>query len=575
MKIRNDIYYYRFIGIMSIILYHLNQEIFCGGYIGVDILLILTGLLNIDSFATKYSNINQGCLKFIIARSKRLIPSSLLVLILCKNYIHDNLEIPISLLFLSNYYYYQKNVDYFYQFDKPSPILHYWCLSLEYQFYLIIPFVLKIKYSFIIIVSLILLSLFLFLQEMHKDLSYCYYCFLPRLYQFLATYFINTKSVYNYSFSTIFIYAFLHILILSFCSEVYVEIHLFHCLFTCIYIHKNYLEISKFNILIYFTKISYSLYLCHYPLIIIFKRNIIVTVIMIFISAILLHYLYEMQISKLCEHINNLVLILCYIVVIIVSFKKYFYKVKKNIKVAANSKKLWDDFMKYRKPCTINESYSNCKKILFMGDSHSDQWINGIYKYFLNRNLLIYHITISGISDIPNMKFENIIEQVRKLKYIELIVLCNFKHNIEFNKRYKFINNFDIYYLTLQKKLLNYSNNIVILNDNPHLNSPAYICLNSKSSYCYCILGNNCTISNIPIYKNKRIRKCDLNSNFCINGKCNYVKDNIVVYVDSHHLTPYIVKYLSKDLLKCLNYRGKENSNKCIIFNNKCIYYEL
>lgn len=109
MEIRYDILYFRFISILSIILYHFNEIIFHMGYIGVDILLIITSYLNINSISRNINHKKFQYINYIITKSNRLIPPSLFVLYFCKNYISDSNEIYSSLFFLSNYYYCKKN----------------------------------------------------------------------------------------------------------------------------------------------------------------------------------------------------------------------------------------------------------------------------------------------------------------------------------------------------------------------------------------------------------------------------------------------------------------------------------
>lgn len=154
--------------------------------------------------------------------------------------------------------------------------------------------------------------------------------------------------------------------------------------------------------------------------------------------------------------------------------------------------------------------------------------------------------------------------------------MCNIKYGREFINNNNFINNFDKYYTELQKVLLKFTNRIVILNDNPHLLTSPYNCLNNKNvSNCYCTLGINCTISNLPLYNHMKIEKCDINKYLCKNSKCNYIINNRIVYVDKHHLTPYITQYLAKYLIQCLKVNDQKK-NKCIVNNTKrCMYYML
>lgn len=573
MNIRYDILYLRFLSILTIIFYHFNSELIKGGYLGVDILLIITGYLNINSILSKKSKENYSYIDYIIKRSNRLIPSSLVVLYLCKSYVSDYNEIISSLFFLSNYYYYKKRINYFHQFDLPSPLLHYWCLSLEYQFYFIIPIILRIIYTKYIMFILFITSLFIYLYKEYENYSYCYYCFLPRLYQFTISYFITTKSKETKQMIFMFLFTILHIVIIVWFNNEYVNIHIIFTIIISIVINSSYLNHNLSNYFFYFSNISYSLYLVHYPVIIIYKFNIFYKINLIIIISIILYILNERYLLRLLNRTKDSNLLLIYFVLVLLCI---YNNNKIDNKKLDNSNKIWNEFNKYRKSCKINAShYNKCSTILLIGDSHVDQWISGIYNYFHKISVVIYFIHVNGMKDISSYRIKHIVEKVKRLEFIELIIMCNFKYNIEFRNDVSFIHNIDRYYIHLQRLLLNYSNNIVVLNDNPHLLTPANNCFSSKEPIqCYCILGINCTISELPIF-NHTIRKCDMNKYLCNNNKCSYIINNKIVYVDTHHLTPYITKYLANDLIDCLHFQSKIKI-KC----NKeelgsCYYYSL
>lgn len=125
--------------------------------------------------------------------------------------------------------------------------------------------------------------------------------------------------------------------------------------------------------------------------------------------------------------------------------------------------------------------------IVLIGDSHIDQWIYGIHTYLLHKSIYIYFLLVNGLRDIASYRMNRIISQVKIIKSVKMIVLCNFKYNIEFKDSFDFIRNYDRYYVEMQRLLLNYSNNIAVLNDNPHLLTPSYECLNNKKRSPYLI----------------------------------------------------------------------------------------
>lgn len=389
-------------------------------------------------------------ISYIVSKSKRLLPSFLVVLFLCKKYISDEDEIFYSLLFMTNYYYYIKNTNYFFQYDSPSPILHYWCITLEYQLYFLIPFLLVKFYPTIVISMCILVSIFIYIKYININISYCYYCLLPRLYQLLAGSFIKVTNNESDNCSILILFTFMQIALLFWYSYNWIKYSLIYTIYVSLFIHFHLLNFKRLYTLIYFSNISYSIYLVHYPLISIFHISVFKKLIYILILSIVLYFLCEVYINKIVNTIPNLIFILSYLIIIITT---YSVKILRNNEVILYNKKiLWNDFCKYRHPCDINSYYYYCNKILLMGDSHIDQWVNAIYRYYSRKNVLIYYIWINGITDIPNMKIDLIVSAVSEIKNIEAIIMCNFKYNKEFRNDYKTINNFDRFYLILQRK---------------------------------------------------------------------------------------------------------------------------
>lgn len=355
MEIRYDILYLRFISILSIILYHFNEIIFHMGYIGVDILLIITSYLNINSISRNIINHKKfQYINYIIKKSNRLIPPSLFVLYFCKNYIRDSNEIYSSLFFLSNYYYYKKRIDYFYKYDSPTPILHFWCLSLEYQFYFIIPLIIRNIYKNYIIIVLFVLSLYVYLHNNNSYNSYCYYCLVPRLYQFLISYFIKVKSVEIDSYKYNIIYTILHTIIVVSVRNDYTNLHIIYTtLISCI-INYNAMNCNISYFFEFFSNISYSLYLVHYPIIIENKYNNILKILLMMILSLVLYYISDKFILKILNKINNYFIINLYYILIIIVI--YFYRNKEVLgnKFYYNPKLIWNEFNKYRHPCKNN-----------------------------------------------------------------------------------------------------------------------------------------------------------------------------------------------------------------------------
>ena len=139
----------RAIAVVLVLLFHTN----ClpGGYIGVDVFYVISGFLitrlilqdEAFSFASFYAR-----------RAKRLLPASFLVLLLTSllfwflapviSRAQYSKDLLASTWYLSNYLYAHWQNDYQNLGATPSPLIHFWSLAVEEQFYLFWPLILLV-----------------------------------------------------------------------------------------------------------------------------------------------------------------------------------------------------------------------------------------------------------------------------------------------------------------------------------------------------------------------------------------------------------------------------------------------
>lgn len=150
---RPDIQALRAVAVLLVVVYHLAPGRVPGGYIGVDVFFVVSGFL-IGSHLLREIEIS-GWIKlgtFWSRRAKRLLPAALLVLLVTSVatilWVPRSLwpqflaEVSASTLYVENWRLGSDSVDYLASDNAPSPVQHYWSLSVEEQFYILTPLLL-------------------------------------------------------------------------------------------------------------------------------------------------------------------------------------------------------------------------------------------------------------------------------------------------------------------------------------------------------------------------------------------------------------------------------------------------
>ncbi|EHT8098297.1 acetyltransferase [Staphylococcus pseudintermedius] len=148
----------RAVAVIAIIIYHLNPQWLSGGFLGVDTFFVISGYLITSLLLTEYHNTGKiELMSFWLRRVKRLIPAVLFLVmgVIVLSLIFMPTEIQkvradsiAAIFYVSNCWYIMQNVDYFEQFAV-QPLKHLWSLAIEEQFYLVFPIVLLSLLSFI------------------------------------------------------------------------------------------------------------------------------------------------------------------------------------------------------------------------------------------------------------------------------------------------------------------------------------------------------------------------------------------------------------------------------------------
>lgn len=148
---RTDINGLRAWAVVAVILYHFGIPGFTGGFVGVDVFFVISGFLMTSIIVTGIEARNFSLAKFYLARAKRILPAllalcaTLLVLgwffLVQSEYKTLANHITSSLTFSSNSTFWKES-GYFDVASYDKWLLHTWSLSVEWQFYLILPLIL-------------------------------------------------------------------------------------------------------------------------------------------------------------------------------------------------------------------------------------------------------------------------------------------------------------------------------------------------------------------------------------------------------------------------------------------------
>nr|PRK51793.1 O-acetyltransferase OatA [Haemophilus influenzae] len=347
IKYRPEIDGLRAIAVISVIIYHLNENWLSGGFLGVDIFFVISGFLITGIIITEIQQNSFSLKQFYTRRIKRIYPAFITVMALVSfiasaifiyndfNKLRKTIELAIA--FLSNFYL-GLTQGYFDLSANENPVLHIWSLAVEEQYYLIFPLILilaykkfrEVKVLFIItlILFFILLATSFVSANFYKEVLHqpnIYYLsnlrFPELLVGSLLAIYHNLSNKVQLSKQVNNILAILSTLLLFSClflmnnDIAYIPgiTLILPCIFTALIIHttsqNNIVKLCLSNkAIVFIGKISYSLYLYHWIFIAfayyitgekqINNQSIAIVIVLTIIFSVLSYYLIEQPIRK-------------------------------------------------------------------------------------------------------------------------------------------------------------------------------------------------------------------------------------------------------------------------------------
>jgi peptidoglycan/LPS O-acetylase OafA/YrhL len=142
---RADIQGLRAIAVALVLVFHLWPDQLTGGYVGVDVFFVISGYLITSHLLQRPPASGRDVAQFWSRRLRRLLPAALLVLLVTllasrliapeTHWGNTAREVIAATLYAENWWLAQNSVDYLAAENAPSPIQHFWSLSVEEQFY--------------------------------------------------------------------------------------------------------------------------------------------------------------------------------------------------------------------------------------------------------------------------------------------------------------------------------------------------------------------------------------------------------------------------------------------------------
>lgn len=158
--IRTDIQALRALAVAAVLAYHFAPALLPGGYVGVDIFFVISGFVITSLMVSEIRA--TGALsfsKFYARRARRILPAATATIVATVGV--GMLIWPLNLwqplaadafytgIFAQNWHLAAQSVDYLAGGQAPSPMQHFWSLSIEEQFYFLWPAALMGAYALI------------------------------------------------------------------------------------------------------------------------------------------------------------------------------------------------------------------------------------------------------------------------------------------------------------------------------------------------------------------------------------------------------------------------------------------
>lgn len=442
----------RAIAVISVVFYHaelnlFDQHLFKGGFLGVDIFFVISGFLITSIILKENEHNNFSLSNFYQRRFRRIIPALVTVLsislifglliLLPDQLIELTKSLTSSFFFVSNYFFYLIGQNYLATNSFYIPFLHTWSLSIEEQFYIFFPIIFLLVNKFFnfkyFLIFLFLTSLIFCHYFSNINPSLNFYLIFSRIWELIAGGILayHSKRVSSSDVLQNNLLSILGLVLIIF-SIFFGSHNINHPSFiTLIPVMGSFLivgysgnsnnftrKILSNKIFIFIGKISFSLYLWHYPVFayaritdnfnVSFAGNLLIYILLIFLSILTFNYVEKPFRNTALVSFKKTFLIFFGTIIMFSLFSIYIIKnvglpkrFSKNIisyieqEHPYNLIKKNNDFC-HNNSCTFNYKYK--KEIFLLGDSTIATLQKPIYDFAKKNKYRFTTLTNDGCS---------------------------------------------------------------------------------------------------------------------------------------------------------------------------------
>lgn len=195
---RADIDGLRAVAVIAVVLFHGFPTFLPGGFVGVDVFFVISGYLITHVLMGQIKDGQPFIKKFYLARARRILPALVTVLICClaigwfvlgaRDFDRLGTHAAAGAAFVSNLLL-ARELGYFQPTAQATPLLHLWSLAIEEQFYLIWPavlwMVLRTQHSGRFILAMILGSMAISIHSIINEPDRAFYSSFGRWWELM------------------------------------------------------------------------------------------------------------------------------------------------------------------------------------------------------------------------------------------------------------------------------------------------------------------------------------------------------------------------------------------------------